>query len=59
MWWPFWKMLLCTAAACTATAFGGFLWNNSYSTVQQIEKMQAIKSSFGELWHYRSYNPYP
>eukprot|EP00913_Durusdinium_trenchii_P032945 g30841.t1 len=30
-WWPFWKVVLCVAAACVATSFGNYLWQPSQS----------------------------
>ncbi|CAK9007272.1 SAM domain-containing protein [Durusdinium trenchii] len=43
-WWPFWKVVLCVAAACVATSFGNYLWKTSFSINQQIDRMQVYQN---------------
>ncbi|CAJ1426272.1 unnamed protein product [Effrenium voratum] len=39
-YWPFWKLVLCVAAAIGGKMLGDFLWNGSYLPAAQIGRMQ-------------------
>lgn len=44
MWWPFWRLTLCVAAACLGTYIGNQLWYSLFFPHTRMERLQAYSN---------------